>query len=288
MKFFSFNRNYVTVLLTILFMVFLGAVYFFIYIPNNETRLQEQRFRTLQNINRNIHEKIKNSVALLNNVVQKDADTAYIKYLSNQSKENFSFSALTSTAGELGAGDFFTDSGYTVTANHNNRQVTLHIFKHVINAEDDTLASRQMAMKFSFEQFFKTLLPGYVFDGYVVFNNGQPIYETLPFGNDLSDSVFGADKKSIASAVKSYTLSGIDYKLFLQPVSFIGGNDWAIAGLLSDKRYQQEKNQLPSNIILLLLTIVLAIIISFPWIKLYQMGNKDRLTLTDGMASIAV
>ncbi|HEY0059062.1 MAG TPA: cache domain-containing protein, partial [Flavisolibacter sp.] len=47
-------------------------------------------------------------------------------------------------------------------------------------------------------------------------------------------------------------------------------------------------NQLPSGVILFLVTVMLVILVSLPWIKLYQMGNRDRLTTTDGIASIAV
>lgn len=61
-----------------------------------------------------------------------------------------------------------------------------------------------------------------------------------------------------------------------------------VTGLLSNKNYQQEKNQLPSQAVLTLLTIVFIVIVAYPWIKLYQMGNTDRLTFTDGIATAIV
>ncbi len=272
-----------------LFVVFLGAVYFFIYIPNNERRLQAQRFRTLQNINKNIQEKIRNSEALMNNLLKNKIDTGYIDYLSEQSKENFTLIKPLSNGTSPTKLKSITDSGYTINSDNDNRYLNLRLYKLAIktsNSKTDTI-TYEMAMKFTFEQFFKGLLPKYVFDEYVVFNNGLPVFETSHFSVDLKDTVFGKNKL-VNAPVIDYTISGIDYKLFLQQVSFIAGNDWTVVGLLSNERYQQEKNQLPSSIILLLVTIVLAIIISFPWIKLYQMGNKDRLTLWDGIGSIAV
>ena len=157
----STRKNYFTILVTLLFVVFLGAVYFFVYIPNNEKRLQEQRFRTLHNINKNIHEKIRNSVALMNNLLKEEADIDYINYLSSQSKANFSLSLPVSTG--AGEGTVITDSGYTLKASNESRQLTLLLYKLSVNAEGDTTASQQMAMKFSFEQFFKSLLPNYIF-----------------------------------------------------------------------------------------------------------------------------
>src|SRR5215210_1444964 len=89
MKYFSFNRNHVAVLITLLFVLFFGAIYFFIYVPQNEKDLQQQRFRTLQNIDKNIHAKIENSVALMSNLLQGKVNKEYINYFSRTSKQNF-------------------------------------------------------------------------------------------------------------------------------------------------------------------------------------------------------
>src|SRR6476469_9148083 len=89
---FSFTRNHAAVLITLMFVIFLGASYFFIYVPGNEKSLQEQRFRALQNIENNIHAKIDNSVALMSNLLKDPVDTAYIKYLNDHSKGLFALS----------------------------------------------------------------------------------------------------------------------------------------------------------------------------------------------------
>ena len=94
MKYLSFNRNYLAVLITLVFVIFCGAIYFLIYVPNNEKDLQAQRFRTLQNIDINIHKKIDNSVSLLGNLLdafaKDDSTEQYVKkYINNYSRENF-------------------------------------------------------------------------------------------------------------------------------------------------------------------------------------------------------
>lgn len=286
MRFFSFNRNHAAVVITVLFLLFLGAVYFFIYVPQNEKRLQEQRFRTLQNIDNNIHAKIENSVGLMNNLLSGKIDTAYIHYLSTRSRENLSLTAAAISGGLVAKN--INDSNYTVHVDAQKRQVELLLRKRRIN-EQDTVASYQMGMKFSLEQFIKSLLPKNVFDHYVVFSNGDVVYETFPAGiGYLKDSLFDKKTRLTGSGVKSVVISGREYKLFLHPVSFVPGNELTVGGLLSARRYQIEKNQLPASIVLLLVTIVLLIVVSFPWIKLYQMGSKDRLTVIDGVSSIVV
>lgn len=289
MRFFSFNRNHAAVMLTLLFLLCLGAIYFFMYLPQNEKRLQEQRFRTLQNVDKNIHAKIENSIGLMNNLLSGAVDTNYIHYLSNHSKENLTLTPPPSVGQGAVVVKDVNDSNYTVSINAQNRQVVLVLNKQKIDTKGDTLANYQMAMKFSLEQFISSLLPKNVFDHYVVFSNADVVYETLPAGiNYLKDSLLDKKTGLMVAGVKSMNISGKEYRIFLHPVSFVPGNELTIAGMLSSKRYQIEKNQLPASIVLLLVTIVLIIVVSFPWIKLYQMGNKDRLTIVDGISSIVV
>ena len=145
-------------------------------------------------------------------------------------------------------------------------------------------------MKFSFEQFIKFLLPRDVFDDYVVFSKEKPVYESFPAGISYvkEDSLLGLKNGMGSSGVRSQTISGTAYKMFLQPVGFDANNEWIIAGLLSDKHYQNEKSQLPTQLMFLLATIMLIGMVAFPWLKLYQMGSKDRLTAFDGIASIFI
>src|SRR5664279_2379670 len=110
---FSFTRNHAAVLITLLFVIVLGASYFFIYVPANEKNLQEQRFRSLQNVERNIHDKIENSVRLMNNLLKGSIDTPYVRYLSDHSKEQFTLS-LPGRQPLQSIKDIH-DSGYTIT-----------------------------------------------------------------------------------------------------------------------------------------------------------------------------
>src|SRR5215216_718181 len=78
-------------------MVFLGACYFFIYVPSNEKNVQEQRFRSLQNIDRNIHTKIENGVAMLNLLIKAYNDEPSKRdslkaYIANYASDKFRLS----------------------------------------------------------------------------------------------------------------------------------------------------------------------------------------------------
>src|SRR5436853_1300004 len=89
MKLFSVNKKQSTILITLLAIVSLGFIYLFIYIPRNEKIIREQRFRVLQIIDENVHEKINNSVILLKNLL-----TAYERPAALKANENFTPAVL--------------------------------------------------------------------------------------------------------------------------------------------------------------------------------------------------
>lgn len=294
---FSINRRQSATITTFLVVLALGACYFFFYLPNNEKRLQKQSFRSLQNIDRNVHAKIENSVALLNNLLNayqhKNIDTGSLRqYIKNYPQDNFTL--------EMPDANLLADSVLPQLQNGKSSVYTIRMddvaqqFSLLLSKADSTKANiikgHRIGMRFRFEQFIKPLLPGNVFDEYIVFGNDRVVYETFPSGLAYfrKDSLLNMKGGIGGSGVKTMMIGGVNYKLFLQPVSFDAKNQWVIAGLLSSGRYQQEKDQLPFNIVLFLLTVALAIIISFPWIKLFNMGSQDRVTVFDGIWTIVV
>jgi len=281
MKFFSINKRLAPVITTIIVIISLGAIYFFVYLPHNEKTLQEQHFRALKTIDENIHSKVENSVALLNNLIRsynpQRKDTAGINnYISRYPKDKFILTPIS----QIPQAKDTNSNTYEVLVSNRNKQIIL---------VRDTAGS-EIQMKFTLEQFISSLLPAEVFDEYIVFSNQIPIYETFPSGlkETKNDSLLGTKNGIRASGIKKLTISGQDYQLFLQPVNFDSGNEWIVAGLLTNKNYQKEKNQLPSEIVILLVILAGGIILLFPWIKLFHMGNKDRLTIRDGISSIVI
>jgi hypothetical protein len=289
----SINKNQVSVILaTVLIVVSLVAVYVFFYLPYNEQIIQERRFRSLQNIDRNIHEKIDNSVALLGNLLDSYSDSATNRgretYISN-SKENFEVTSIDS----IPRTDWLKDkdslrNSYVIDVHKNTGLIKLTLYKEYIRNRD-TLNVRG-TIQFSFEQFISGLLQSNVFDQYIIFSDNKPVYETFPAGIEeiRKDSLLGIRNGIAASGMREFNISGKDYKIFLQPVRISSKEAWTIGGLLSSKQYYLERNQLPPRILILLLIIVFGAMLLFPWIRLFSMGNKDRLTVMDGILSVIV
>lgn len=282
-------------LTTVAVIVLLTLGYLFIYLPNNEKNIQAQRFRALQNVDRNLHDKIENSVALLNNLLSEfekskpEKTTDLENYIQQYSTKNFTLLQPESIHKENWEfGKRVVDSGFTLSVNYNTKNIVLTLKKKQGLLNDSSVI--QIGMKFSFEQFIKNILPENIFDEFIVFSENKPVYETFPSGISYAknDSLLNI-KNGIGSAgIINQRISGVDYKFFLQPVVLAYNSEWVIGGLLSGKRYQNEKSQLPTTFVLTLITLLLGIIITFPWIKLFQMGGKDRLTITDGILTLFI
>jgi len=89
---YTIKNSHVAVLITVLIAIFLGACYFFIYVPNHEKTVQERYFRCLQNVDENINAKIQNSAAQLTALLDVDTDDAnFKKYINNPGGDYYTF-----------------------------------------------------------------------------------------------------------------------------------------------------------------------------------------------------
>ncbi len=296
-RFFSIGKNQTTTIATLVVLLLLGAFYFFVYVPNNEKTVQARHFRCLQNIDRNIHAKIETSIATINGLlIAADSDAkrkevdGYIKKLP---ENNFKLLPIRDTLIK----DTTVDSVVNATADL--KQFKLSLCRR---SKIDSKKYRLIGIQYDIRQFIKPLLPTNVFDHYVVFYNAHEddksktigtnrvIFESFPSGLSYlkKDSLLQAKNGIVVPGMRSLTLGGTDYKVFTQAINIDATSEFIIAGLVADKNYQKEKNQLPSLLVLLLVTLAFGMLILLPWIKLYHMGSKDKLTVADGIASVLV
>ena len=277
----NMNKKLLPVLATIAVVIFLGACYFFIYVPNNEKILQEHRFRILQNIDKNIQSKVESSSVRLKRLLENHAYDPigvkkYIKEQEKYSKEKYTLSNVDQIPA-----DFLMRPGLL------NSKINITEIEQI----GKTSTFRRINIAYDVQQFFKPLLPvGSTFEEYIIINAGKVVFETFPSGLKIinQDTLLNTKSGFPGSGIKNAKIGGIDYKIFVQPVKIGDDNSWIIAGLLSNKSYQTEKNQLPTGVVLFMLIFAFGILVIFPWIKLHYMGSKDRLTVADVILSILV
>ncbi|WP_144914645.1 cache domain-containing protein [Mucilaginibacter frigoritolerans] len=287
---FSIKNSQIAVFCTLMVLILLGASYFFIYVPNNEKVVQERHFLCLQNIDSNIHSKITNSLMQINGLLE--VDTLHQKavldtYINKYPKTNFVIIPVQHMGWQKGKKVF---KKAAVEVDPDSKLLTLFANKPILKSDKDTSSLTRIGIRYGFEQFFKPLLPLDNFENYVVFYGNKLVYETFQSGLSFtkSDSLLQLKSGIISPGLHSVSIGGKDYKLFSQSVNINANHEWIIAGLVSSKDYEKEKNQLPLWIVLLLVTIAIGIIVSLPWLKLYHMGSKDKLTVTDGISTVLI
>jgi hypothetical protein len=313
MGFFSFINKQFPAIVTLLIIACFGLVYFLIYLPQNEKNIRKQRFRALQNLDRNIADKIDNSKKLLGNLLEHyPKDTNYIK---NFPQDKFRLSFLTTNPKK--SVDTLKGPFDLRIEKKTNDQFTLSVAPNGKKQLDETLGDScdviidnatkkivltcrslstqrdslhyEISMSFSFQQFFGSLLSLYsdLFDHFVIIKNKTAVFQDFPAGiSEIEEDSLLDGKPGIhVSSMHDINLGGVDYKIFSQPINI--GERFTVNGLVGNHRFQKERTQLPTQIILFLVLLVLAIILLFPWLKLVHMGSKDRLTLWDPIATIS-
>jgi len=272
--FFSLDRKQIVILLTILSILVTAALYIFVYIPSNQRNVEAIRFRAIQNIDRNIGKKIDNSVILLNQLLENySKDSTNVKtYVKSFPKSDFELS-------EIGAGNSFSMK----TRGDSIRDISFSDENVMIRLQNYTL---DIQMKYKLSKFIEPLLSDEAFDNYLLIGErGRIIYQTFQSGTIVIclDSLQLDCAPSKNKTVKDIRLGGTDYKIFIQKIRLDANHSVTIAGLLNKHKYQHMNTSLPEKLVVLMLFTLLALILSFPWIKLYQIGNQDRLTVFDGL-----
>ncbi|WCT10639.1 hypothetical protein [Mucilaginibacter jinjuensis] len=278
---FSFSRSQSVIIATLIVILVLGVLYFFVYVPHNQINLETKQFRALQNTEQKISDKVDNSLALVHNLIRNykanaaDYDTAKIhRYIDSYPQKDFNLSINTRYKNPKG------NTAEDTTVNFDDEALSIGI---------DT-GKVQIKITYTFKQFIEPLLPGDVFDEYIILSQSNVIYQSFPSGitQMIADSL-KSKKSAFANAqVKDVSLSGGSYKLFSQQLNLKTASPIIIAGLLTKKHYNSERNELPEQVVLFLLLIAVTAILALPWIKLYQMGGQDRMTAMDGLLSLAI
>jgi len=281
-KSFAVKNSHVAVLITVLIAIFLGACYFFIYIPDNEKTVQERYFRCLQNVDENIDAKIQNSVAQLTVLLdaEKRREPDFQNYIDNYHSDYFAFVPEDKVPAKYSAEGTYIDVDQAGQ------------FFSIYMVQTDNANSRKLGITYKLNEFINPLLPKGCFEKYIIFNDADKSIITESFtsglGYEKTDSLLQLRSGIVSPGVRTISIGGKDYKAFSHAVTVPSKIKWIVVGLVDEKNYQHEKSQLPLVISQLLLTIGIGIVIMFPWIKLFHMGNKDKLTVTDGVASVLI
>lgn len=298
-NFFSFSPKTGVVLATVIFLMVLGAAYYFWYLPNNQSELEKRQFRGLQNIERNAKDKIDNSLALMNDLMENydrpkqgyNRDSV-ISYIDKFSKKTFrlGYKKLHKDDDALNAVRTETDTLLKVSG-----KPKLELKAAVTINQDVILIKLQskdilMQIEYTLKDFIEPLLPEGIFDNYMIFKKQDVIYQSFPSGivSIVKDTLQNNKITYNKGPIRELLLSGNSYKIFSQQMDLKADGEITVAGLLNTQNYNYQRSKLPREAVIFLIIFVIAGILTLPWVKLFHMGSQDRMTASDGIFSMAV
>ena len=290
---FAPNRQKTLVIICILLVSILAIMYLFVYIPANENYLNSRRFQAIQRIENNIQKKQDNTLKLIEQLanayatdsVDNGALLAYLKYSFNDiSKLKFDRLINEKRLGKKDSAVVEPDPKFETEAALDNGEL---IFS---TSRNEIMSRVTIVLKATASGFFKPLLPELVFDEYIVILNNNIAYESFPSGlrGSRYDSLVYINENLKGANTRSIRFSGIDYQAYIQPFSIADQESGFIMGLLKGTTYQAERSYIPAKIVLVIIFFLIVVLILLPWIKLFSLGMRDRITLKDGGLSFVV
>jgi hypothetical protein len=281
---FSLSKKHWIILACLSVLVAFILLYLFVYIPSNEHYINERRFNSLQRIETNIRNKQYNTKQLFESILA-SYDTGNTEYRSNI--REYLQQAFTNPKTLV-----FEDVVLLQNDSNKQREATFLFIPKNENIEIiGQKGQTQLKMRYSIVSFFYPLISGSAFDEFVVAIDSSVMYESFSSGMSGTrfDSLIRIDKNVVSGNSRRLKLGGKEYQAYIQTFSL--GNKQkgcVLIGLTDFRNYQTERNQLPVNQVIIVFVIGILIMLSLPWIKLFNLGYKDRLTLGDGMGSFIV
>lgn len=154
------------------------------------------------------------------------------------------------------------------------------------------------------DDLFQPILSREIFDGILVTRaNGGVIFQTggkelsaidLETLNDPKGKPYKLTDLIHTSNTAEASFGGAHYKLFIQPLQLFLQNqpgenasnapdyvEWGLCALVASERFRAETHAISYNFIIIFLLVALLTAISWPALKIWKIGPKDRLRTSD-------
>jgi len=147
-------------------------------------------------------------------------------------------------------------------------------------------------LQLGMEKFMEPILRPEVFDDFIILRDtsqiipGNVVFSTLP---DKRVALQVQQKLGILSelapdSASLLRLEDIPYRMYTQSMVF-QGEELVLCGLVTKKNFNRQRQQISTIAILLISLLVFVVLLSFPVLKLFLMGQFERMRLSDLLLS---
>lgn len=276
------RNTYVVVVILLVLGTFLGLYYFY-YIPGNKQRLHQYGFRILGAITRNVTERNTDLVKLYSNNVSGEYRNTSIRSINDIKEALEALPERVRPAFAEGAVDrqdeIYAEPSATITrVHHNTLEYEINPGKgiHVILTLP---VSKLVSNILSYRRE--------LFDSYLILKHdsaeGSIVYQDDSLGLDdriEPDSILARRKGTTFSQIADVSIQGIQYKLFCFPFT-VDKEHLVMGGLIKASDYRKRLGSIPVYLVYPLIILLLLILISLPFLKIYLMGPYEQIRFAD-------
>jgi hypothetical protein len=280
------RNTFVVIVILIVLGTALGLYYFY-YVPLNQQQLHQYGFRMLSAISRNIAERNSDLVRLYTNNVSGEyrntpvKDSGDIKAALDSLPDKVRPELV---AANVPPGRQFS-SGQVATATH----VGNNVLEYEIRSGENTYARLQLPIRKLVENIISYRHE--LFESYLILKHdsarGSIVYQDDSLGLDdriTPDSILARRKGATFSQIADVSIQGVDYKLFCFPFTLDKEQDkehLVLGGLIKVSDYRAQLGRIPVYLVYPLVILLLLIIISLPFLKIFLMGPYEQIRFSD-------
>jgi hypothetical protein len=305
----SKSRQNILTIFTVIGLLIIISVYFFIYIPKQENNVHRENFRVLTKISANIDDRVHEYKRYINDRARYSILLSKFSLFSGN--EFRKYNPLTHEfSGENKKFDPFNNDYIDAMSKHYIKklpEVELIYFcpdscipsKEILSQkleskpydyfllQRDTCSYDGVKYEYGFTlnmESIKSLIDGDAFTDYFLVRNDKIIFGPeaglLP---DIADSMLSSVSGIKTGKIFSQTVSGADTKLFAQPFQLGSSDNFILCGMINNDVYHHKTRNLSGNIILFILLGLFLILLSLPFIKFLLMSRNERLNISDAL-----
>lgn len=169
----------------------------------------------------------------------------------------------------------------------------------------DTILTREGAYEFEltrpFDDLISKVLREDIFDEFVVYrvlqdsaaiksrnSKYESIFQTFEenfFSRQLAGEMDSLLSRQLDSE-KRHNISGVPFRIYLQPLHLLRGEELFVCGLVDQGQFESEKARIPPLIILFIVLAVFMVLLAFPSLKLLLMSKHESLSVSDLFLSL--
>ncbi|MEO6455303.1 MAG: hypothetical protein ABIN97_14580, partial [Ginsengibacter sp.] len=263
------RRVFVSVALIALLGIFL-ALYYFIYIPQQEAFYNKRAFRVLDGIATNFKEGL---------LAHKEGSRPLLKY-DTLKFNDFIYDSL-NIKNKLSNLEGIPAN--TATASPQNKAAA-------DSSKIDTSAIIEPLISIHGSTFESVLLINLKTEREKEPHSGRLIYKSPGLNIDEeinADSLFKRQSAFSFPVMNNINIEGTDYKLFLFPFR-IQGQKLLLGGFVSNHTYKANTHSFPVTLLVVLGILLISLLISLPFLKIYLIGPQENISVKDIRSVVAM